>query len=44
MNEAHIKALQAEHAAYTKAKKPERVAQVEMELARYGVEPKRKKS
>jgi len=42
MNEAHIDALLAEHAEYVKAKKPERVKQVEMELARYGVDPKKK--
>jgi hypothetical protein len=39
MNEAHIDALLAEHAEYTKAKKPKRVAEVERELARYGVDP-----
>ncbi len=41
MNEAHIKALQAEYAAYTKAKKPERAKQAAAELARYGVDPKK---
>lgn len=39
MNDAHIETLLAEHAAYVKAKKPKRVAEVERELARYGVDP-----
>jgi hypothetical protein len=44
MNDAHIKALQAEYAEYTKAKKTDRAKQAEAELARYGVEPKQKGS
>ena len=39
MNDAHIDALLAEYAAYVKAKKPKRVAEVERELAKYGVDP-----
>jgi hypothetical protein len=42
MNDAHIEALLAEYAAYMKAGLPERVAQVEFELARYGIDPNAK--
>jgi len=42
VNDAHIKQLKAELAEYKKLKKPDRVKQVEMELARYGVETKKK--
>lgn len=43
MNESHIKHLQAEWAEYKKRKLPDRVKQVEMELARYGATPTKKK-
>ena len=43
MNEAHINALLDERALYVKAKKPKRVAEVERELARYGVSSKKTK-
>jgi len=39
VNDAHIATLLAERATYVKAKKPKRVAEVERELARYGVDP-----
>ena len=39
MNDAHIAALQAERAEYVERKLPKRVAQVDAELARYGIEP-----
>ena len=38
MNDAHIETLLAERAAYVKAELPDRVAQVDFELARYGVD------
>lgn len=41
MNDAHIKQLQAEYKAYAKSA-PGRAKQVAAELARYGVEPKKK--
>ena len=42
MNDAHIETLRAERAAYVKADLPDRVAQVDLELARYGVDPSAK--
>ena len=42
MNDAHIKQLQSEYATYTKAGKKDRAKQVADELARYGVDPKKK--
>jgi len=39
VNEAHIDALTAEHKRYSAEGLTSRVEQVEMELARYGVEP-----
>ena len=43
MNEAHINALLDERERYVKAKKPKRVAEVDRELARYGVSSKKTK-
>ena len=39
MNDAHIATLRAERAAYVKAGLPDRVEQVDFELARYGASP-----
>lgn len=39
MNDSHIATLLAERAAYVDADLPHRVEQVDLELARYGVDP-----
>ena len=42
MNDAHIETLLSEYADFVKRKLPKRAAQAKAELARYGVDPKKK--